>query len=152
MTTKLAMKPSTRGVIGRYNLVIRRHDLAGTEYEHVAPLTTDQAHDLSSRPGGPGWVFDPPEKPDNVRPARLEIAPREDPSPDVPLWQLSLVRDDDVERLAFIDDEMVLKLMGLPKSVDFSEGEPDWARHDRLVSRFRAAALRAEADAIDPDL
>jgi hypothetical protein len=46
---------------------------------------------------------------------------------------------------------MALSLALLDKGVPFSEGEPDWDRHQRLLARLRAQALRSEADRIDPD-
>lgn len=56
-----------------WQLVLRTHDLAGTDYEHVAWLTDDKARDVIEA-GAPSWLFGKPDWEQRAKARALERA------------------------------------------------------------------------------
>lgn len=151
----LSIRPISPGNQDWFLLMVRSHDLSGLDYHRIARIDARSARDLIA--GGVGMnaqrdlPFNLPTE-DPARPGILFVEPRPDPMPDAALWILSIRRGNDKQPLAYINDDKLIMLMSIPDAIAFPNGEPDWKRHDAVLTRFRIDALRAEADRLEARL
>lgn len=75
MGVSIRIKPSGRAESENrpWQLVIRTHDLAGTDYSHVAWLSDEQAM-IFERDGSVGFLYGPPDWDERARARELERA------------------------------------------------------------------------------
>ena len=152
MSPSLVLIPQTSVLPGIYQLAIRYHDLSGTDYSRIATMDGDTARDLVASKTGVDFLTGKlPETPER-RPGRLFVTPRPDPKPDTALWILNIQRASGLHKIAYINDEKLNALMATDAKIGFPEGEPNWKRHDEVLTRLRINELRAEADRLEATL
>lgn len=133
------------------SVVCRSHDLGGTDYEHVARLTMKEAEGVSAS-GIMHFLYNHDIPTDTVS-ARLSIALREDPKPNVRLWKLSCqIEGQEPRTVGYLSDGTVHDLMDCHVDIDFPEGPPDWTAHGDLQTRLTIQGMRQAADEMEAKL
>lgn len=129
-------------------IVLRSHDLGGTDYEHVARLTMVEAEGVASS-GIIHFLYDH-DIPEDIVPARLSIKLREDPQPNVRLWKLSCqIEGQDPRTVGYLSDSIMRNLMDCSVDIDFPDGPPDWTAHQDLQTRLIVQDMRQKADDLE---
>jgi hypothetical protein len=132
---------------GKLRLVRRSHDMGGTDYEPLMPLTLEQATILGASGCGIHWLFDPsdplPEVPDGADVVLLPSLERHDS------LRLAVCIHDTVLVECPVDpDELVRCGVHVRTRLDMPGRTPDDATRaeaQRLVAKAEAAQQQADA-------
>jgi len=137
----------------RCALVLRSHDLGGTDYSYIATLDVAQAQAIEKGDAGIHFLGNSVAQPD-IQPAYLKVKLRENLDRDNPPWLLMLECNGEQTEIA----QLTTGKVGLIKEgVRGSRSDilPSQAEVDRLnaaMKRFKIEDLRAEADRLEAEL
>jgi hypothetical protein len=141
------------------SLCIRNHDLSGTDYEHVARMTPEQAKSvlagtkhvpgvsrISSHMGNDEDLY-------GIKPARLLISMRPDVGLEVRNWMMTYEQEGKIPAtVGYLRTDTVRQIQAMKGDVDFEEGGPSFDDLENLVDQLRIDDLRNRADTMQAQL
>jgi hypothetical protein len=146
---KLRRNDRTDDRTAKCSLILRSHDLGGTDYEHLATLTLEQGISLSMGERAINWLHDAPYHREQQA-GKVLVKLRRDAEPGQALWDLQLARENGkTEHMCFINSGKADTLLFEMGKDAFEDCDESWREHSRMCRRFKVRELREEADRIE---